>query len=330
MIKKLAFRNFRGFRNLVIEPVKAVNLLIGGNNSGKTSVLEALYFLLADYSSALGLFPQVLRNSQGGAVDEFKNFWTWLFYDQNSLLPLQLEAFLDDGSSIALSVAQQSDFFEGLREAGHRKSKSRITLESGSFGVQESSKEGVPKVCILSVRPTNPVNDAELYNEAALLKEGEGRIERLMKLVEPRLQRLRYSKLPGTSSPLVYADIGMRSFLPSTQMGHAFSRVLHIYAQTLVSHAEVFLIDEIENGIHHEVLPLFWRGLFELSKSEGVQIFATTHSAECIRAAHEASLSNGGYDFALHRLQREKGDIRAVTHDQGMIDVALKTDLELR
>jgi len=197
-------------------------------------------------------------------------------------------------------------------------------------GIVEFSKEGVPKVCILSVRPTNPVDDAELYNEAALQKEGEARMEQLMTLVEPRLKRLRYSKLPGTSGPLVYADIGIRSFLPSTQMGHAFSRVLHIYVQTLVSKAEVFLIDEIENGIHHEVLPLFWKGLFELSKSESVQIFATTHSAECIRAAHDASKGNGGYDFALHRLQREKGDIRAVTHDQGMIEAAMKTDLELR
>ena len=329
MITKLSFNNFRGFRNLVIEPVKAVNLLMGGNNSGKTSVLEGIYFLLADYSKTLAQFPQALRSSQsGGSVDDFKNFWMCFFYDQNPKEPLTVSAHLRDGQNIALSITERPDHFEGLREAGNK--KSRITFMSGGLGIVEFSKEGVPKVCILSVRPTNPVEDAELYNEAALQKEGEARIEQLMKLVEPRLQRLRYSKLPGTSSPLVYADIGMRSFLPSTQMGHAFSRVLHIYAQTLVSKAEVFLIDEIENGIHHEVLPLFWKGLFELSKSEGVQIFATTHSAECIRAAHEASKGNGGYDFALHRLQREKGEIRAVTHDQGMIEAAMKTDLELR
>ncbi len=61
-----------------------------------------------------------------------------------------------------------------------------------------------------------------------------------------------------------------------------------------------------------------------------MQIFATTHSWECITAAHEAFSSSEEYDFRLHRLDRVGEDIQAVTLDQEMLDTAIKAGLEVR
>ena len=98
----------------------------------------------------------------------------------------------------------------------------------------------------------------------------------------------------------------------------------------IIAEAKVVLIDEIENGIHHSALPQVWTGLAEIARQEDLQIFATTHSWECIQAAHQVFSASMPYDFALHRLQRVKGDIQAVTHDQAMIEVAAETELEIR
>jgi AAA15 family ATPase/GTPase len=98
----------------------------------------------------------------------------------------------------------------------------------------------------------------------------------------------------------------------------------------LVEEAKVVLIDELENGIHHSVLTDVWTGIAEIAAKEDLQILATTHSSECIQAAHEVFQARNRYDFALHRLQMVKGEIQVVTHDQRMIEVAEKTEMEIR
>lgn len=44
-LKKLQIQNFRNLENTQLTPIKGVNLIIGENASGKTSLLEAIYYL---------------------------------------------------------------------------------------------------------------------------------------------------------------------------------------------------------------------------------------------------------------------------------------------
>jgi AAA15 family ATPase/GTPase len=98
----------------------------------------------------------------------------------------------------------------------------------------------------------------------------------------------------------------------------------------LLAEANIVLIDEIENGLHYSLLEEVWLGIAEVAEKEDLQIFATTHSWECIQAAHKVFKERSSDDFALHRLQKVKGEIQVVTHDQNMIEVASETDLEIR
>ena len=65
-----------------------------------------------------------------------------------------------------------------------------------------------------------------------------------------------------------------------------FSKLLNLYCAMLISKAKVLLIDELENGLYYSILPQIWRGIATLAESEQIQVFATTHSRECILAAH--------------------------------------------
>ena len=81
MLTSLQLKNFRGFRDLKVEPLKRINLITGQNNTGKTSVLEALRILLAhpDIASVGGL-PIEFRNGTNGDWNE--NFWKWIIYNK--------------------------------------------------------------------------------------------------------------------------------------------------------------------------------------------------------------------------------------------------------
>jgi AAA15 family ATPase/GTPase len=60
MLKSLKIENFRGFESFELNQLGRVNLLVGENNSGKTSVLEAVQFLAS--RANLDLLSQIMTD----------------------------------------------------------------------------------------------------------------------------------------------------------------------------------------------------------------------------------------------------------------------------
>ena len=91
------------------------------------------------------------------------------------------------------------------------------------------------------------------------------------------------------------------------------------------------LADEIENGLHHSVMEKVWKAIGDTAREFNVQVFATTHSDECIKAAMEAYKAEQADDsFRFYRLERTKGNGRAVSYDQEALSGALDIGLEVR
>ena len=115
--------------------------------------------------------------------------------------------------------------------------------------------------------------------------------------------------------------------MPLAIMGEGMSRLARLILVIFDTPDGVVLIDEIENGFHHSVLPEVWRVIDNASKQSNTQVFATTHSRECVRAAHE---SLGEDDFRLHRLEANDEGNRCVTYDPESIGSAIKFNFEVR
>ena len=157
-------------------------------------------------------------------------------------------------------------------------------------------------------------------------------VEETLRLVEPRLQRL--VAVPLANGPtLLYADVGAERILPAALMGGGFARLMELtLAFAEVSNGSI-LIDEIESGLHYGVLENVWQRINLLSQRFNVQVFATTHSYECIKAAHVASKSGEFHkDLAFFRLQRDrKGSIECVPYDDAeAFDYAMEYGREVR
>ena len=76
MINELRIENFRGFASLELKDLKRVNLVVGENNSGKTSLLDAV-LLLCELSLAAQL-PGLFRANQGNPDNRY---FRWLLRD---------------------------------------------------------------------------------------------------------------------------------------------------------------------------------------------------------------------------------------------------------
>jgi len=173
----------------------------------------------------------------------------------------------------------------------------------------------------------HPQENAKRFSELQEVGR-EGEVLESLRILEPRLQRLVVSATgPG---PIIQGDIGIGRHLPIQLMGEGMGKFLScLLAVADASHGTV-LIDELENGLHYTVLPKVWKAIAEFARRFETQVFATTHSGECIRAAHDFFVACGSYDFAYHRLDRAAENIACVTFDREMLSTALATGLEPR
>ena len=159
-----------------------------------------------------------------------------------------------------------------------------------------------------------------------------GEEDKLLEFIRPLEPRLR-GLVPITirNTPVIHAYIeGANRPMPVQLLGEGLNRMLVLALSMSEATDGLLLVDEIENGLHHSVQEEVFSMLLNLAKSFDVQIFATTHSDECIRAAHRAHAGQSLQDFAYYRLDRINGEVKAVGFDREMLETAIAHNMDPR
>ena len=112
------------------------------------------------------------------------------------------------------------------------------------------------------------------------------------------------------------------------------TRIVRLMLAIANSPGGVVLVDEVENGIHHSVLSKVWKSIATAAERFDTQIFATTHSYECIEKAYEALGAEG---FRFHRITTRNvvdntsiTPSRFTTYTSEMIETAMRHYMEIR
>ena len=86
------------------------------------------------------------------------------------------------------------------------------------------------------------------------------------------------------SDDILYCDVGFNELVPVNIVGEGINRLLSIILAIYEASNGIVMIDEVENGFHYSSLPFLWEAIFESAREFNVQVFATTHSFENIKA----------------------------------------------
>ncbi len=108
------------------------------------------------------------------------------------------------------------------------------------------------------------------------------------------------------------------------------SRLLGIALALVNCRDGMLLVDEIECGLHYSILPDVWKLIFKTAKDLNVQVFATTHSKDCIEAFEEAAREDEESEGILIRLERQGERIVAKTIDEKRLELAVNHNVEVR
>jgi len=370
MYNSFEVRNFRCFSKLQISNLKRVNLITGVNNIGKTALLEALFLHCGADNPSLALKVNSIRGIEVVKVElgGWANApWDLLFHEfdtskkiemvgENSesgrrwlrLMglpgPVDLEKLADyikygrDKSQISLFAPSESQkglySSEGAKvlELQYQDEKVQrnyyMIVDTKGIRVEPIPPSPPFPTFYLSTR-VNPLGKNEVERFGALEIRGEQEsVLRVLQLLEPKLKRLSVVVVAG--EPILHGDIGSEQLMPLPVMGEGMVRLANLTIHIGNASNGVVLVDEIENGVHHSILPKVWKALLVSARQFNTQIFATTHSLECIVAAHQAFSESVEYDFRLHRLERVKDEIRVMTYDQEALGAAIDTGFEVR
>ena len=333
MYESLEITNFRCFEHLRFTDLARVNLIAGKNSTGKTTLLEALYIhamrgsplAIEELSESRGTGHRA-REATGDAL------WGTLFFGRDTSREITLANPVEEGGAPvhtvrlaesrdreALNIAYETP--DGVRE------RDRMAAPLKGTRVSITWRATYEPVFVWAGHRPSPEDLAVDFSEFVKTKRKHEIVE-VMRLVEPRINDLELLREGGVTA--VHADIGLDRLVPLSVAGDGLVRLTQ-YALAVSNAPQcLVLIDEFESGLHYSVLRDVWRVVAEAARRHDVQVFATTHSWECIRAAHEAFGAAAQNDFRLHRLQRIDDRIVDIVYGPEALDAALEVGMEVR
>lgn len=359
MLKSFRVSNFRCFRDLKVEPLARINLIAGKNNVGKTTLLEALWLHLGPFNPALCLKIDAFRGLNRLPETTVKERLSWLFAEKRQEEVINLVSTDDNGDEhkvhIRLIQLERSRIKQSNNDESTLLAKEDLNSEtslltgseliidySGPIAEPFSAKatfdaKGIdlkgpldvsfPPAHFHATSARNVKENADRFSKLVAEKK-EGKIIEALQAIEPNLQKLEV--LTHAGEPMIYADIGLSRLIPIPLMGEGTSRLLSIVLHIVTASGGVVLVDEIENGFHHSVMEDIWRVIIRMTKTCNTQLFATTHSSECIRAVQHMLKEEETPDFALHRLEQVDGEVKAIALDMETLSTAVEMNYEVR
>ncbi len=366
MLKSLKIENFRGFETLELKQFGRVNLLVGENNCGKTSVLEAIQ-LLCSRGNLEPLSQLMVGRGETFISDERKVSPSspremldvcHLFYGHDLTLGNnfkissdndRVECFIDIHGTQQASFYLNDDNFPvplescamNLTWISSQEKEGISLLLSPEGGVdseylrrnrRELKKNAIKTQFVTSSSLTSD-EMIELFDQI-VLKPEEEIITKALQTIDPKIERIasvgmsraRYSGRSGFK----IRRLGDSQPVPIGSMGDGIWRMLGLSLAAACNKDGILLVDEIDTGLHYSAMSKMWKMIWETAKQSNVQVFATTHSRDCWESLAEIAVMDDAETegITIHRI--EKGRDRTTLFDASMISVAAEREIEVR
>ena len=334
-LDRVEIRRFRGLSQLDLDGLGRFNVLLGANDVGKTSVLEAL-FLLTGFANLT--VPVRIQQWRRLPIDRFEHFEA-LFHQIDPDQPIELVAH--SGGAIVRRTLRISAPYTELEvdpeapaSAGGGDGRSRTSASVGPAGGQSSSSLLSARRRHLRYDVTVQPRDGDAASYSAMLRRREDgfqvkqsaepadeatisarymtpavdydgaaigdlivrkEVGRLVQFLKEVNPRIRDV---AASGDLVYLDIGLDRMVPLNLFGSGMVRAASVLSHCMLGNERLLFLDELENGLHHAAVRPFLEALLVLSRDQDMQVFVTTHSLAVLQSLLDVLGCDG---FASHR-----------------------------
>jgi len=266
-IKNIEIKNFKCFEDFKAEGFGRVNLIGGKNNVGKTAFMEACFLGENTKTKEERLFFHALLviELNRRPLEEFKiieNSNNFEFKYEDSLIKINnINCSVDEFDDKLYSVPNKNykigihcitDFYQGDNKP--------LNIQNHSFISQISIRDNYLK---------DSIDEIKFLKK---WKELNGFLLDNFNIEEIDVIKNRIFLFQNDNHILL------------SEFGDGIKQFIAIILSLYLNKDSVIFLDEIENGIHYSLLDNLWEIILTISKEQNVQVFATTHSKECIES----------------------------------------------
>lgn len=317
MLTSLEMNKFRGFHHYRVAGLCPVNLLVGRNNCGKTSILEAVHLLasggdpevFAQIAERRGELIASRPDRHGYRVETTLRPTCAHFFHGHDFARSSDFSILGNregdhrGATVVVlrEINHASDqesgepprdrgtgpalYIQSISGQSKREIIVKVTEEGALLGTRgrpgrAASTNGSPAVFI-PAESLAPPSMSDMWN-GVVQDRRESEVIDAMRTLEPGLEDVVF--LSGDATYDIRVAIrGAQRRVPLGSLGEGMRRMLAIALALIQARGGLLLIDEIDTGLHYSVMGDMWRLVVEMAQRSDVQVFATTHSLDCVR-----------------------------------------------
>lgn len=361
-LRNIRIRKFRGLHDLELADIGIFNIILGANNVGKTSVLEAIFVAntFADLRAFIGI-----QNTRNYFVDSFEDL-QYFFYDLDidDSISINLSLGSNQNRNFEISAPSSERVAENLLQVpgnrnidfkprpqqadrlGSRLLSYKMHIAGGSllseasfagtlriyngekFDQSEISENALQETIGTNLSLPRVGYDRQSISQLLVNKRGED-IVSILRFVDSKIRQL------ATGPKSIHVDIGLRSMMPLEMFGSGLVRATNIVSNCIGKSNKVELIDELEYGLHHDAIGEVVKAILTLSIKNNIQIFCTTHSIDVL--AHianmltEEELVNLQPHVNCYVLARDENEmVRSYRYDYDQFDHCIEHGIEIR
>lgn len=328
MLKNIDIQNYRAIKQISLNNFANINIFTGAANAGKSSILEAVYFLCNVNMDTLNNILKI-RNF----TDE-KDMFSALFYDYNTKNNIKINGIIDDDITCSISsgnsiVYDSLDNWLNIIKINYdidllgvsysafldNNLKLQMKLDNNffppdysaeylaSFSNYDTLKNNLAKILVNN-------NSKKLLNK--YLKEFDDNIEDIMFI----------GNIISVSYKYLSNAVNIKS------MGKGFYTYLTILSAVL-SGSKIIIIDEIENGIHFSLMKKLIDNIINISKEKDIQFFISTHSKEFLEIFNN-QIQKADINIKLYNIYDKYKIINAIEYTKDQICSMIYNQNEIR
>ena len=352
MIKEFTINGYRRFDSLVLEDLTNINIIVGDNNVGKTTILEAIYFWACGYNMSPIISGPVARNrysinnSPNSLIEEITACFnnkddlklSFIGKEHNSSKEfIHKVEFIDQERLTQTVPVDMNSVNEGIVKYPQISYANVAIIGKwsikGSGDAEQTVQLTVPNI-LNSARPyklakyidiLSHINQSEnirIYADmkTAGLLDSEF-IEQLQKMYTDIESIYNIPYMDATQGP-ISIKVKNRGNLPIYSFGDGLQRLYHILGSIKLYRDSVVCIDELDAGFHPSSQLDFCEQLINYSQRYNTQMFMTTHNIEFLdnflAAAEKSSSLNTVRIITLKSDKKNKVITRILTGEDAV------------
>ena len=310
----LQIKAYKIFNDFKLQKLKRINIFAGLNNSGKTSLLEAIYLL--SKQNDIASFFELIKNRN--KLDALNPVWLNKIFDEPVLIS---GTFNDINTSINITKFEASDIdkkddYITSYQIEALLAERALTSVVHTYGYRPLSRkyEKIEHLCRSIYKSPYFYKPDEILttHNSCLETKSHGKtvitiVEEFISEIDSSINSIKLSEVDNIKRFLVDSEKFKDKNLDITNYGEGLQRIFEIALAFAYAQHGIICIDEFETAIHKSLLIKFTAFVQKLAVTFNVQVFLSSHSKECIDAFVNNNYNNS--DISGFLLKNHDGKI---------------------